>query len=90
MIRGMIKKSLSAFDDLADDAEKAEETGDEQWLEDIKQSFLNQLKTVEDVASSTDPEDKVRRRLEDGDLLSEVISDYKEERLEELVENLPI
>jgi len=90
MIENMIEKSFEAFDDLVEDAENAEEEGDEEYLEEIESEFLTQIENVEEVAPSSAPEDEVRERLEQGDKLSEVIADYKENRLESLVENLPI
>lgn len=90
MIKNMIKKSFNAFDELADSAEEAEEEGDTEWLDEVEENFLAQLEQVEEVAPSSKPEDEVRSRLDGGDNLSEVIRDYKEERLEKLVENLPI
>jgi len=90
MLENMIEKSFEAFDDLVEDAENAEEKGDEDYLEEVKSEFLTQIENVEEVAPSSAPEDEVRERLSDGDKLSEVIADYKENRLESLVENLPI
>lgn len=90
MIKNMIEKSFEAFDDLVQDAKDAEEKGDEEWLEEVEDAFRTQLENIEDVTSDTKPEDKVRERLDNDEKLSEVISDYKEERLDQLVENLPI
>lgn len=90
MLKGMLEKSFSAFDDLVEDAKNAEEEEDEEWLEEVEQTFRTQLEGIEDFAHSTEPEDKVRDRLDEGEKLSKVIEDYKEERLEQLVENLPI
>lgn len=90
MIKNMIEKSFEAFDDLVENAKDAEEKGDEEWLEEVEDTFRTQLENIEDVTPNTEPEDKVRERLDNDEKLSEVISDYKEERLDQLVENLPI
>lgn len=90
MIKDMIEKSFKAFDGLVENAEEAEAEGDEEWLEEVEDNFLTQLENIEDVTSDTEPEDRVRERLENDEKLSNVIADYKEERLDQLVENLPI